>query len=208
MLFLMKKMLLRSGITTIFAIYLDFFKFSAINEFWRVILSKKRVLCWLDKICHCCLGKKVQSWKTLGRNVRHLQENKQTSRKWRGLFLKIPESMHKVLSYEKDAIEVTTIFVIYIYWYFAPLKKSALSAGWVQFGTTVLCRNVHFSLKDQLIKDKFFLNCSNSDKMLILWWKQRIHIHDIRTLPWSIQGVTVHNCRFYCILHVFYFSRT
>ena len=57
MFFLMIKMLLRSGVTTIFDIYLDFFKFPAINVFWRVFSSKKYGHCWVYKICHLCLEK-------------------------------------------------------------------------------------------------------------------------------------------------------
>ena len=65
----------------------------------------------------------LQLWKTLGKNIRLFQENKQTRHKsvcvWggrqyptnhkaggAGLFSKIPELMHNVLSNEKDAIEV------------------------------------------------------------------------------------------------------
>ena len=56
MLFLMKKMLLRSGVTTIFDTYLNFFKFRAINILKRFFV-KTRGHCWVGKICHWCLEK-------------------------------------------------------------------------------------------------------------------------------------------------------
>ena len=107
MFFLMKKMLLRSGVTTIFDIYLDFFKFPAINVFWRVFSSKKHSHCRVDKICHLRLEKCTnyeKHWVKM--SVISTKINKLGTRGGGGRFLKIPELMHNVLSNEKDAIEV------------------------------------------------------------------------------------------------------
>ena len=91
----------------------------------------------------------LQLWKTLGKNVRHFHENKQTRHKWGGLFSKIRELMRNVLSNEKDAIEVRHNHNFGIYLDFCKFRainefwrvfsqESVGSAGWVKFVTAAL----------------------------------------------------------------------
>ena len=85
---------------------------------FEVFFVKKRGHSWVGKICHLCLEKCSNNGKRwVNMSVSSTKMNKLGTRGGGGgLFSKIPELMHNVLSDEKEQLRsgITIIFAIYL----------------------------------------------------------------------------------------------